>query len=218
MARLRHYERGIKVPPPRYLLEFINPYPWMSDPEAMVYLDLERRQVPFSWRYFDGEALNFQYLFKTDRYDPEFTLKEYKAVIIVLGSFFGTIPAVLDKAALAKVALEADGWDVALLYEDDIRKNVAEAIDRELPKLAHPTILGDPRQPPMGVPDFMEKRREQLRGEALVRKKYLRPNDNQETPEDGRDDSGRARHGNRTRRRIDSGRRRPGRRPHGAES
>src|SRR5690606_35314459 len=89
---------------------FVNPYPWMSSTEARVHLWLEYRQVPFSWRWFDGYSPNLSYLMPD--FHPEFTLKEYKVVILVIGTFWGTVPGILDRNALAQVLLEEEGWTV----------------------------------------------------------------------------------------------------------
>jgi len=142
----------------------------MSTIEAMVHLDLERRQVPFSWRYFDGEAVHFKTLMPS--FAPEFTLREYKVVILIIGDFWGTLPGVLDSNALAMTLLEADGWKVVTFYEADIRRGVKELIDKELPELVGPVIRGEPRPNPYGNVDLMATRRANLSGQALARARF----------------------------------------------
>lgn len=134
--------------PPRDL--FINPYPWMSAPEAMVQLELERHGVPFSWRFFDGDpAPNFRELLVKDGFHPEFTLREHKAIIMVQGNFFGTLPGVLDKVALAQVAAEEDGWVAVILFETDIRAGRTwKMLQEKIPGLG--SIKGPPRPNPYG--------------------------------------------------------------------
>src|SRR5688572_19288549 len=156
--------RGVKK-----LFKFQNPYPWMSEVEAMVHLELEKRGVPFSWRYFDAIELAPNLALLMPDFAPEFTLKEYKYVILIIGEFFGTLPTVLDRNAFGQVLLEADGWTVAVLFEDEIRDDVGKALDSKLPLLAAAAIKGPVRPNPYGTPDFMAKRREQLRGQALQR-------------------------------------------------
>lgn len=151
--------QGARVRKPQ--LKFYNPYPWMSDAEAMVHLELEKRNVPFSWRWFDGDAPNFTELLK-GQYYPEFTLKEYRIVIVVQGNYFSTLPGVLDKTALAQVTLQADGWKFYVLWENDIKAGVADLIDRTIPELVHPAIQGPPRPNPYGVPNFMQTRKRLL--------------------------------------------------------
>lgn len=154
------------------LFKFQNPFPWMSEVEAMVDLELLRRQIPFSWRYFDApeDAPNLTLMMPD--FAPEFTLKEYKYVILIVGAFFGTLPSVLDRNAFGQVLLEADGWTVAVLFEDEIRADVAKALDSQLPNLASAPIKGPERPNPFGTPDFMARRREQLQGQALARSKF----------------------------------------------
>jgi len=144
--------------------------PWMSEPEAMVHLELERRQVPFSWRYFDGVSPAIAAVMPD--FAPEFTLREYKVVILIIGLFFGEIPGVLDKNALAAALLEGDGWKVVNLYETDIRADVSGLLDKEVPVLKNPSVTGKPRPNPFGIPDFMARRREQLQGQGLSRAKF----------------------------------------------
>lgn len=153
---------------------FHNPFPYMSDPEAMVKLELDKMGVPYSWRFFDGDSPTLKLLIPD--FAPEFTLREYKTVIMVVGGFFGTLPGVLDRTSLAQVALEYDGWKVAILLEADILKNPWWAIVSQLPDLKSPTIRGPERPNPIGAvqifTDTLNKRREQLRGLALHRSKY----------------------------------------------
>ncbi len=135
-------------------LSFSNPYPWMSSIEAMVHLALEEHTVPFSWRYFDGYAPNFTQMLVNTGYQPEFTLTEYKAVILVTGGFYGTLPGVLDKLALAMVTLEHDGWKVVNLFDVDIRaKGAWNLLIKDIPTLG--SIKGAPKVNPYGRPDLM---------------------------------------------------------------
>lgn len=152
------------------VLGFRNPYPYMSEPEAMVHLELERRQIPFSWRNFDGTSAHREAFIP--EFHPEFTLREYNIAIVVIGGFFGTLPSVLDQAALGVSALEADNWKCATWSEAEIRNGVADLMDKDLPELVTPAIRGAPRVLPWGIPDFMAKRRQQLSGLALTRKKF----------------------------------------------
>lgn len=153
-----------------YRSGFVNPYPWMSSIEARVHLWLEAKGVSFSWRWFVGEAVNLKYLMPD--YAPEFTLPDYKIVIIVLGNFWGTLPGVLDRDALAQVLLEEDGWTVVTLWEDDILSGkLDEKVSAQAPQLGAglPVIEGDIILNPYGRPDIMESRREQLRNQGFAR-------------------------------------------------
>lgn len=200
-GRLRRGKRRIKVTKPN--TEFVNPYPWMSSVEAMVHLELERREVPFSWRYFDGESALLSELMPD--FTPEFTLREYKAVILVIGLFWGTLPGVLDKNALCKVLLEAEGWTVVTLFEQDIRSDVAGALDRALPQLKNPAIKGKPRPNPYGQVDLMAARRQQIAAVNAARKQWMKPaSSTRSTAANG--ESGRSRRRSRSRLRRRAGR------------
>lgn len=167
------------------LLEFLNPYPWMSDVEAMVHLELERRRIPFSWRWFDGDAVNLRYYLPD--FHPEFTLAEHKLVIVVLGGFFGTLPDVLDRTALAEVALAADGWKLITLFDHEIRAQGARRLLDGIRELNPQKAVGPPRVPPYGPGNLMERLRRHLSGLALLRMKFLKGTATKENTEDGRD-------------------------------
>jgi len=135
-------------------VSFTNPYPWMSSIEAMVHLALEEHNVPFSWRYFNGESPQFQQLLGNQGYQPEFTLKDYRTVILITSEFWGVLPGVLDKVALATVTLQADGWTVVNLYGGEIRTTGAwNLLTKSIPNLG--TIQGKPYVNPYGRPDTM---------------------------------------------------------------
>lgn len=151
--------------------EFINPYPWMSDAEAMVHLELERRHIPFSWRYFDGTSPWLQELIPD--YAPEFTLREQKLVIIVVGEYFGSLPGVLDRQALAQAALEEDGWKVATLFGETVKQEGADAVlNKEAPELRRPVARGNPRKSPYDPPTYLEELRRRTSAFALKRSKF----------------------------------------------
>lgn len=144
----------------------------MSDPEAMVHLELERREVPFSWRYFDAsldEAPHVKELIPD--FAPEFTLREYRIVIMVETAFFASLPGVLDRSALAAALLEEDGWKAVILWEADIRKDVEGLLSRTFPALRNPTIKGKPKPNPYGKPSTLFTFRLQARHRAFARSK-----------------------------------------------
>lgn len=161
----------------RQSLQWVNPYPWMSAPEAKVHLWLESQGLPFSWRWFDGESPNLAYVMAD--FHPEFTLREYKVIILILGSFWGTQPGVLDKNALAEVLLAEEGWTVVSLWQDEIDADLTAAILRQAPALGNPTIKGAPRTHPLGVPDLMARRRSN--SSSFLRRRFTR-SDAEETP------------------------------------
>jgi hypothetical protein len=151
-------------------LDFVNPYPYMSSIEAMVHLELERRKIPFSWRFFDADSPLLKQMLPD--FAPEFTLREHKTVILIIGDFWGLLPAVLDLNALAQAILEEEGWTVVTLFENEIRTDLQKAISTKAPQLDHPVVTGPMRANPYGIPDFMEKRRAQLRGQGLARRVF----------------------------------------------
>lgn len=180
--------RGVKK-----LFEFQNPYPWMSEVEAMVHLELEKRGVPFSWRYFNAFDIAPNLALLMPDFAPEFTLREYKYAILIIGEFFGTLPTVLDRNAFGQVLLEEDGWTVAILFEQEIRNDVGKAIDEKLPLLVGAAIKGPQVPNPYGTPDFMAKRRLQLQGQALAKALFRFDPDKQVERNTKFGDSGRAR-------------------------
>lgn len=149
---------------------FVNPYPWMSSTEARVHLWLEARRVPFSWRWFDGNSPNIAYLMPD--FHPEFTLKEYKVVIMILGTFWGTVPGIVDRNALAEVLLEEEGWTVVTLWQDQIETDLDRALLSQAPQLSAPSILGLPRTHPDGRPNLMARR--PVNSSSFQRRRFTR--------------------------------------------
>jgi hypothetical protein len=177
----------------------------MSSVEARVHLALEQHHIPFTWRYFDAKDLAPHIAQLMPDFAPEFTLREYKTVIMIQGGYFGSLPGVLDKVALAEVLLEADGWTVAILYEQDILNDIQGTLAKALPWFNNPPITGPPRKPPIGTPDFMSKRRQALSEWALHRGKYALTRQEEEARAHGDSATGRRR---RRPRRTHQGRRR----------
>lgn len=173
------------------LFDFVNPFPWMSEPEAMVQLELMERYVPFSWRYFDGESANLALLMPD--FAPEFTLREYKIVILIIGEFFGTLPSIIDVNALAQTLLEADGWKVVALTEREIRQGVSKVFEDKLPELSNPSYRGGQRPNPFGVPTFMASRRAQLAGQGIERSVFRQDPEKQRNQGGDQTDAGRKR-------------------------
>jgi hypothetical protein len=126
----------------------------MPSTDARVYLELSRRRIPFSYRYFNVVDPYIQQLLPG--WAPEFTLKDLKIVIMVKGTFFGNIPGVLIKDVLAKVILEQSGWTVLTWYEFDIVSNINALFAKE-PKLANPPVHGGIYTNPYGIQDVMEQ-------------------------------------------------------------
>jgi len=167
-------------------LDFINPYPWMSRPEARVHLWLEEHHIPFSWRYFDVPSMAPTLQFLMPDFHPEFTLSQYKTVIVTLGTYFSTLPGVLDRTSLGQAMLEEDGWKVVQLWENDIEANVGDAILREMPELRAPAHTGPPVAHPFAFPTYLIRRRAFAAANNMRRKKFFDP----EARWEGRTDAG----------------------------
>lgn len=154
--------------------QFVNPYPQMSETEARIFIFLRGLGVPFSWRQFDGKAQAPQFSEFMPSFVPEFTLTEYKIVILTIGSYWGTLPGILDNNGLAAAFLEADGWKVALIWEQEIRNDVAKAILDKLPELKASTIRGGPKNFPESYDKtYLDRIRQFARANAFKRRKYF---------------------------------------------
>lgn len=152
--------------------QFVNPYPQMSETEARVFIFLRGLGVPFSWREFDGQAPQFKEFMPS--YSPEFTLSEYKIVILIVGSYWGNLPGILETTLTAQLLLEADGWKVAKIWEQEIRNDVAKAILDKLPELKASTIRGGPKNFPESYDKtYLDRIREFARANAFKRRKYF---------------------------------------------
>lgn len=177
-GRSRHVSRAVAGN-----VEFVNPFPQMSEPEARVYLYLLSLGIPFSWRNFDGDSLapTFAVLAKPF-ITPEFTLTEYKVVIMVLGQYWGGLPAVANTTSLAEVSLEADGWKVAVLMEDEIKRDVERAIYEKLPGVNFGSIKGEPKTQVTSYDKFyVQRRAEYARAASFKRRKFFEPLENIDT-------------------------------------
>lgn len=128
----------------------------MSWPDAIIRRELEVRRVPFSYRYFKPEWCPTLKVLLPD-YHPEFTLPQYKIVILVMGQFWGTLPGIVDRDALGKVVLESEGWKVVVWHEIDIRTRVLQLFRTELPQLEDPQITGEQIANPYPLPNFIDK-------------------------------------------------------------
>lgn len=157
-----------------YRVEFLNPYPWMSAIEARVALYLESKELPYTYRYFDGDSPHLRFLMPD--YHPEFTLREYKVVIVVLGNYFSQLPGILDRQALAQTLLEQDGWKFVALFESEILTALPETLEGKVPEFVTPAITGAKRPSPFGLPEWNARRKAWLGALALKRKtRYLDP-------------------------------------------
>lgn len=124
----------------------------MPSSDARVYIALQQRRVPFSYRFFNTYNPYLQALIPD--WAPEFTLKDYKVVIVVLGSFFGGIPAMIDRTSLAKAILEKDGWKFFIWSEFDVSQDVDKLLS-SVPELRKPRVTGPVYRNPLGQPDVM---------------------------------------------------------------
>lgn len=152
--------------------DFVNPFPWMSAPEAMIQLLLMENSIPFSWRYFNDVSPTLALLLPD--YHPEFTLRDYRIVIQIFGTYYGSLPGQLDRDALGAVALQEDGWRIVQLWEGDIYADLQGALYRQAPELRVPTIRGTPYPSPFERPNYIETRRKWLTGWNIRRKKFIR--------------------------------------------
>lgn len=160
-------------------LHFVNPFPQMSEPEARVYLFLVGLGVPFSWRYFDGDAIapNFVTYVKP-YYVPEFTLTEYKVVIMVTSQYWGglsssSLPGIVHMDSFAAAALEEDGWKVAMLNDFEIKNDVQKAVFNALPGVSFGSIKGESKTPVSSYDKAYIQRRREFASTLSFRKRIF---------------------------------------------
>lgn len=170
-----HQQGGEKVynPDSKQHIEFINPFSYESSPEARVQMELEARGVRFAYRYFAGgdSAVTIKKLIPD--FAPEFTLPDYKVVIMIVGDFFGRLPGVLDKQGLEATLLHHDGWKAVVWSQYEIvNDGAAVLMHRDLPILDRPKLTGTEIPSPYGHPMTLETRRQYLRGLGLLKKLF----------------------------------------------
>jgi hypothetical protein len=122
--------------------------PWV---DAYVWIALTQRGVPFHYRYFSGVSPMLRELMPD--WAPEFTITKAKVVIILLGAFWGNIPSVIDRTALASAILKSEGWTVYVVHEFDVRARGVDTVLNGLTKLRG--VTGGPLKQPFGLPDVM---------------------------------------------------------------
>lgn len=125
---------------------WIDPYPWIPGtvPEKMVFAELMSRRIEFIFQAlgFPPGHENEQHLVaRLQDIRPDFLIPSIFAAIEVQGTYFHTQPAAeqhdLDKAT----EYRAWGWKVYWLWDTDILRNVAEAVD-SCPQLTGGPPLG----------------------------------------------------------------------------
>lgn len=168
----KHQKGGIKETP-QTQQTFVNPYSYESSPEARVQLELEARQIRFAYRYFADSTTALRIHKMVPDFAPEFTLPDYKVVIMIEGDFFGSLPGVLDKLALESVLLQADGWKAVVWAQSEIMVDgVGTLMHRDLPQMDIPAFRGAEIPSPYGRPSTWDTKRAYLRGLALLRKLF----------------------------------------------
>lgn len=177
----------------------VNPYPWLGQGEAFILELLQERNLPFAHRWFPNLAatapLTAQLI---PDFAPEFVLPAYKTVIMVLGNYYGTLPGILDRNALAQALLTQDGWTSDFLLQQDIERDPAAALDSKfpnLPKNAGGPFASNQLANPYGEPHFLIHTRQ-----GIVRHFKVNPNIHQRSVKEGtrsglRTFDGRRRHG-----------------------
>lgn len=166
MNRRRYKTRGGARGQTR--LDFINPFPNIPSTDARVMIRLNQLGVPYSYRYFNADNAYIKELLPG--WAPEFTLKDYKLVILVIGTFFGQIPAVISQNSLGKVILEQAGWKVLEWHQVDIESRLDFLFAQAPNGLGIARIKGPPYRNPFAasLPNIM-KNFYLMRSKASVR-------------------------------------------------
>jgi hypothetical protein len=112
----------------------------------VVYSELVRRRIPFAYVKYFGDI---PFTEEVETYRPDFTLEEYRIIIRVQGAYWHTRPGDAESDAKSAALFTMLGWKVYDLWEFDIIKDIRGLIDRTIPELANPTILGGP-EPTLG--------------------------------------------------------------------
>jgi hypothetical protein len=96
--------------------------PDISSADAKMWLTLVGWGVRFYYRLPVSKWSNPPVFAKTllPAWAPEFYLPNQKTVIVVLGTFFGAIPAVISQVALGQAILRQAGWKMHIATEFDL--------------------------------------------------------------------------------------------------
>ncbi len=91
----------------------------------MVLAELARRGVFFIFRAQRNDLGGFV----DPAWEADFLLPHHKIWIEVQGSYFHSLPGVLEKDSLRYAAIEMAGWKPVFLWEFDIRARLIELLD-----------------------------------------------------------------------------------------
>lgn len=108
-------------------------------PEKMLFAELMKRQVNFFFGFFFGDI---PWTEEQEKIRPDFILPDYRIIIEVLGSYWHTRPGKFEYDTARYILLRSAGYEVHLLTDDDIIRNVVEAVN-QIPQLINPLIRGN---------------------------------------------------------------------------
>ena len=109
-------------------------------PEKMVLAELIRRQVTFYFAWYFGDLRITPDV--RERYRPDFYLPDYGIIIEVYGTYWHTRPGQYEHDIVRAFFLTASGYQVYILTDQEVLKNVRAAVDT-IPALRAPAIRGN---------------------------------------------------------------------------
>lgn len=106
---------------------WIDPFWWLvgSSIEKMVMAELARRNVYFIFRSQQNTIGGFV----DPKWEADFLLPQHKIWIEVQGSYFHSLPGMIEQDSLRYAALEMAGWKPVFLWEFDIRERLPEKLN-----------------------------------------------------------------------------------------
>lgn len=108
--------------------------------EALVWLELARRHVPFYYKYPWGSVPFLEQSFYLDFYLPD-----YRMVIEVQGTYWASLPWQMQKDALKRAVLSALGYQVYVFYDFQLQTpGDARKLLDSIPGMERPAIQGAP--------------------------------------------------------------------------
>jgi G:T-mismatch repair DNA endonuclease (very short patch repair protein) len=121
---------------------WIDPFPEIlgTKPEKMVFAELYRRQVPFS---FQVVLPDFPFTEDVENYRVDFLVESTKIVIEVNGDYWHSMPGMFEADSLRQAILEYAGYKVCVWWESDILFRLQELFAAE-PLLDNPPVKGPP--------------------------------------------------------------------------
>ena len=110
-------------------------------PEKVLFAELMRRHINFKFSWYIGNIKSTYWQY--EHYRPDFILMDYNIIIEVFGGYWHSRAGSAEYDSVRNGLLTTLGYRVFSMLDSDIMYNVRAALDRAIPELINPRIMGD---------------------------------------------------------------------------